>query len=614
MGFPENIEIVWEIQSGGSCPQGKRNKMEDMWLWNSIATRKRSPSDGFLENGLTLLKGHLQSRSYRVKVIDWQKNQFYRKLCPTALLKLNRACTRLIFFLGKRNRTSAKAFFPVFLTVQNAVVFFQHRRMKRHLRQLAEDVVKSGIKVFGVKVWYGEAFTWADQLAREIIKKDPSVLIVAGGFHVTLYEKDFLKHSSFDLGVISEGEIPLEIILSIARKHAEHWDKEAVCRDILLRVQSGELKNLLYRQNGAIHLTPKYTPRVEEKSYPLYDEGTREDKLAIHLVLDSLGCPWGKCNFCVHPHFYARHYPRPVEHIVGEMEHMIQEGIGLFKFAGSETPPDFGKKIAQQLLDRQLQVQYSMGCRPIRGIAGSEARYAEVVEAFAVMLRSGLRAIFMGGESGNDIINEHVMRKGVNRADILTTVRAYREAQQKVGVQAYVSLALIYPSPLTAGISLEQVFRDNITLVEEMQPDSVIVSPCMPFKNSQWYKRAEEFDFHIPHDFVERVMTYEYVLYKPLSLWPSFGNARVGNLDFQGWLSECERLRREIELRDIPTDLTDEYILMAEAAGYRGKESMKRFKRDTLIDLVSSDYRNIDRITAAVNRLSLELSRENKHR
>jgi radical SAM superfamily enzyme YgiQ (UPF0313 family) len=582
-----------------------------MWVWNSIATRKRSPSDGFLENGLAVLKGYLEERGHDIRVVDWQKNDFYNKLCPRWLLFLNRLSTVFVFWLGGKGKIYAKFYFPLFNALQEAVTLVRNARIERYLRRFGDEALKSGIKVFGSKIWYGEAFLWADWLAGYIKKKNPSILLIAGGFHTTLYEEDFLKNSVFDLAVISEGEKPMDIILGIVDKNITDWNKKKVLGEIEGKINSGELKNMAYREGAAIKVTPRYTPEMENKAFPKYERENIEGKLKIHVLLDSLGCPWGRCNFCVHSHFYPRFHPRPVENIVSEMGYMVQKGIGLFRFAGSETPPAFGVRIAKAILEKGLKVKYSIGCRPISKISESEEKYNAVVKDYETMLKAGLRAIFMGGETGNDIINEKVMNKGVNKDDIIKTAKAFREAQRNTGIRAYLSLALIYPSPLTDGISMEMVYNDNLKLIEKVAPDSVIVSPAMPFKHSVWNKNAQRFEFDISQDFVERLMRYEYVLYKPPSLWPRLSGIRMRGIGFKKMLEECGHLRNTVEVKGIPVDLTDEYFLMIEAADYAGKEALRQFKKETSIDLVSSDYRNIEKITEKTNILSQKLAESN---
>ena len=105
-------------------------------------------------------------------------------------------------------------------------------------------------------------------------------------------------------------------------------------------------------------------------------------------------------------------------------------------------------------------------------------------------------------------------------------------------------------------------------------------------------------------------MRYEYVLYKPPSLWPDLGNIKMQGLSFRKAVEECTRLRSAIEKRGIPTDLTNELLLIADLAGYSGKEGLERFKKETSIDLVSSDYRNISKITKEVNKFNERFGRK----
>jgi hypothetical protein len=317
---------------------GRKPVMAEIWIWNSMATRKRSPSDGFLENGLGILKSYLGAHNHQARIIDWQDYKFHQKLCFGWLLSLNKRSVRFIFSLGHKNRNLAKMYFPVFNIIQDAVHSTQKRRMQYYLRKLGDDIIRNKIQVVGVKVWYGEAFLFSNYLAGYLKRKDPSILLVAGGFHVTLYEEDFLKNSVFDLGVAAEGEKTLASILDILNQNRNGWNKEQVLNRIKENIQTGELKNIIYRDNGEIKVTSRELVELKGKALPSYDDDTLSKKLRIHAILDSLGCPWGKCNFCVHHHFYSQFQARPVADIISEIKYIVDKGIGMFRFAGSETP------------------------------------------------------------------------------------------------------------------------------------------------------------------------------------------------------------------------------------------------------------------------------------
>ena len=91
---------------------------------------------------------------------------------------------------------------------------------------------------------------------------------------------------------------------------------------------------MVYREDGNIKVSERLVPEIKDKSFPKYLENEINDKLRVHVIIDSLGCPWGKCNFCVHSHFHKGYCPRPVLNIVDELEYMLKQGVGFFRFSG----------------------------------------------------------------------------------------------------------------------------------------------------------------------------------------------------------------------------------------------------------------------------------------
>lgn len=586
--------------------------MVEIWLWNSIATRKRAPSDGFLENGLGILKSSAESQNHKVKVIDWQKNEFYNKLCPESILKLNYLSTKFLFSLSKKNPKQAMFYYPLYQTLQNLVDFIRKQKMKSHLEKFANEIIKNKIKILGTKIWYGEAYIWSEYLAGLLRKKDSSILLIAGGFHVTLYEENLMKKSNYDLGVIAEGEQTLNQILAIADNYSENWNKNKILKEITKKADKNEIKNLVYKTSNEIKISKRAEINMKNKPIPKYSQSDLDNKLRIHVLLDSLGCPWGKCNFCVHNHFYQGFHPRPIPEIIKEIKYLLSKNVSLFRFAGSETPPYYGAKIAKQILKNKLKIRYSTGCRAVKDISKNKKIYNEAIKNFEIMIKSGLRAIFMGGETGNNQINKEIMNKGVIKNDIIYTIKAFKQAQKNIKIQAYISIAFIYPCPTSNEITLNQIFKDNLNLIKESKPDSVIITPAGPFKNTEWYNQKEKFQFKLGKNFIDSMMQYEYVIYKPPKLWPNLGNIKLGNMNFIEYLEECKKMREAVESLGIPTDLTDEFFLMIDALEYKGKSGLKRFKNETSIDLVSSYYPNIERMTIETNKYSKKLARENE--
>ena len=99
------------------------------------------------------------------------------------------------------------------------------------------------------------------------------------------------------------------------------------------------------------------------------------------------------------------------------------------------------------------------------------------------------------------------------------------------------------------------------------------------------------------------MLGYEYVLYKPPSLWPDI-NIKLEGMSFRQILEECQNLRKSLEEKGFVTEVTDEHFLMMRASGYDGREGSIKFKQNALLDILSCDYRWINQIQEKVNQAS----------
>ncbi len=582
--------------------------MAKITICNMIATKRRSASDLFLENGIWILKSHLEARGHRVEPLDLATRSFYKKISPALISRLVRSVYKIILWNKDNNKHPriTRVLFGLALVLQNLNTVIRKNRMRKQLALLADRVVSSNDKIFGIKVWYGESFQWADELAQMIQKRSSSILVIAGGYHPSLYESDFMQHSHFDLAVTGEGEHPLEQLLNLIDDQSLTWQKENILQEIRQRILDGRLINTMVRdaKQDRQYLYTRVHPKILEKAIPRFDLD-QNDKMRVHIVVDSLGCAWGKCHFCVHSKFFTRMVPRDPVRVVDEIQNMTEQGIGLFRFSGSDTFPRFGVRIAKEILQRGLLIRYTIGARATKNAADPKI-FEQTVSHYEQMIRSGMLSVFMGGETGNDWINEHVMNKGITSEDIRWTIRAMRKAEQQAGRKLYISLAFIYPTPTLGQVTLEQVFEDNLDLVRETKPDSVMVTPPSPFKQSTWYKNRREFGFTLDDTFVQDLMKYEYVLYKPTDLWPDIG-IRLDNMDFKAILKACGQLRRAIEQEGIETDVSDEHFLMQVASGYSDRAN--EFKRQSVLDVISGDYRWSEKIEDQLNRFSEHLAK-----
>ena len=492
--------------------------MTDLVLWNSIATRRRSPGDDFLDNGLAILQAYIQGQGFSVEVVDWARIGQWDKMTPPIMARINGYLASLVLSGGElsksRSKTVKRLVGLIYLKAQDLMSAVQSRRQKKMIRELACYVRDSGCPVVGIKTWYGETFHSARYFAGYLRKIAPEVLIVAGGPHASTYKEAVLEDGLFDIAVVGEGEMALAGILALARQTE---NKKDLLKAIARQASVGQLNNLLYRSNGSVKLSPVKISDVNAKVIPVY--GNFEGKTRIHVIVESLGCPWGKCNFCTHSRSYPTYSVRNPESVVEEIEQMLERGIGIFRYAGSTTTLKHACQIARLIQEKGIRIFYSMFGRA-ESRADDPEVYGKLVDSYRLLLRSGFRSVFLGAESASDEINRLVMNKGVTRSEIVHTVAAMREASKIEGLPLDIGVSLIYPAPTLGKVPLHRLKEENLKLVEEAGPDSVLVSPPSPFPGSKWFERKDYFGFDLGDTFLRDMLVYDYVLYKPLYLWP----------------------------------------------------------------------------------------------
>lgn len=567
----------------------------DILLVNSIARRQRIASDAALENGLAILRTYLENNGCAVEVVDDQRITAVENGVPQWCLKLLRHMVNMQTKIYNR-RQKLLWFIVMLLTWPIQALSLHYRDV--YTRSRIEDIIniirEKNIDFLGVKIWYGEAFTWSKLLASRVRETCPNTVIIAGGPHVKVYGEELLSNSKFDLAIMGPGEQVLEEMIEL-RKTVKNR------QEFLAAYQSKNggtklIKAGIYNENAVADDIPFTTPN--------YRTADLQGKIYFHTLVDGYGCSWNRCSFCSHTRQIKPYYSRSAEDIAEEIQALSRQGISFFRFSSSETPYWHGKKIAEEILKKGLNINFSMFARAVKVTP-------KVFEAYRTMIRAGLRAIFIGGETGHDYINETVMNKGVKRKDLIDTINCIKLASLDVGQNCKIGLSLIYPCPVTENVTLNDVFRENIYLINHANPDTVIVNPPGVFPKTKWMENAHEYGFSIDPDFVAKFMEYEYSIYKPTELWKDLGYSLQG-MTSSDLLKETSRLRNEILSMGIPTDISDEYLMMTQAIGYTTRQDLLKFKSRSLQDIISGSSQYISSIMEKINKQSRHMAAESQ--
>ena len=560
----------------------------DILLVNSMAPRQRIASDAALENSLALLRTYLEDKNFRAEIVDEQRISATEAGVPKWCLKLLQF---IVWLQMKAYRQKARYFWLILMLVgwpiQALAMHYRNQYLHHKIDNIIQTIRDNKIHLLGIKVWYGDAFKWSKMLATKVKAACPEVIIIAGGPQIKVYGEYVFQDTDFDVAIMGPGEEILEKMIVLDRQVNSkseflHRFHEEISPSRLVKAGIFQCRDaaVASQEHSYQHIIPRY------RAVDL------QDKLLFHTLVDGFGCSWNQCNFCSHTR-QAFYQPRPVQEIVKEFEVMSRQGIGFFRFSSSETPVEHGKDIAQAIMEKGLRVNYSMFVRAVKVTP-------EVYDAYCLLIQSGLRAVFMGGETGHDLINEKVMNKGIHKKELIDTINCIKLAATAVGKSCRVGLSLIYPTPVVDGVTLQDVFEENIRLIQETLPDTVIVNPPAVFPETYWMNNAAAFGFSIAPDFVNNMMQYEYSTYKPVELWGNLGFALQGKTTPE-IVKETGRLRTAITAMGIPTDISDECLMMTEAIGYTTKAALLQFKNESLQDIMSGSNRYMREVIEKIN-------------
>lgn len=570
------------------------NKGIELLLVNSFAPRQRIASDAALENGLAVIRTYLEERDISVHVIDEQRVSRVEEGVP-------KWCTWLLRKLVKLQLNKFSACFKPFAVfvlllawpIQSLALYFRKHYMDKLIDNIATLVQTDQIPFVGIKVWGGAPYTWSVKLAQRIREVNPETIVIAGGPHVKVYGEYVLAHNEFDLAIMGPGEEILEDLL-IKRRSIPG-------KTIYLELLRQEIESFPLIRTGHYHEQGDYM--FHSFTIPNYRAIDMTDKVWFHTLIDGLGCTWNKCTFCSHTRQNTHYTPRPIEEIKEEILAMTGRGIAFFRFSSSETPLGHGRAIAKMILDNNIKMNYSIFARPAQA---SEYMY----ESYRLMIRSGLRAIFLGGETGHDEINDKIMNKGVQRKDIIDTIQCVKLAAAAEGASCQIVLAMIYPCPIIPGVTLEDVFAQNVSLIKEANPDTVIINPPGVFPGTGWFDEKEKLGFKLGENFVNELMNYEYSIYEPVEFWKNL-NYTLNGMDMAKILQEIGRLNRAIVDMGIPINISDDYLMMSQAIGYSSKADLFEFKQTSFVDIISGTCNYIKEITKKMNERSRILADSN---
>jgi len=291
-------------------------------------------------------------------------------------------------------------------------------------------------------------------LCRLIKQANPDVHLTIGGSIFTRLVDNLRRCPSlFDLTddfIVFEGETALlELVNQLSGK-----------RDM------SKVPNLIYRQNGKIMVNqPFYSENINELPAPNYDGFPLDRYLAPETVLPvqfSRGCYYKDCAFCAltldHQNFRQKDPGKTVDDL-----QMLSEKYHTpyFFFTDECLALSPTKRLCQQLLDRQLNLQWTCEMRFEKNLSR---------ELLTQMRDAGCLKIVFGLESFNQRIMDF-MKKGIKQ----DSVRRITEDCLDLGIAIHCYIIVGFPTELE-----EEALETMNFIVENARLNSSYGFSCQP--------------------------------------------------------------------------------------------------------------------------------------
>jgi len=278
----------------------------------------------------------------------------------------------------------------------------------------------------GMTVLTGAPIKDALYSSRKLKEVYPSLKIVWGGWHTSLFPLETLNEPSIDFTVQGQGE---ETFRELVDNLSENSD-------------TGSIKGLSYRKEGtAVRNMPRDMKDMNEFPFQKYEniEVDKYFRLKGQKQFDfisSIGC-FFRCTFCADPHVYNRKWSALTPKRMGEELALAWNKYHFTELAFQDetffTYEDRVLEIAEEFLSRGLKFSWTATMRADQGFRLKES-------SMKLLVRSGLRWVLIGVESGSD-----EMLKWLKKDITIEQVLYCADMCKKYGLAAHFPVIIGFP-------------------------------------------------------------------------------------------------------------------------------------------------------------------------
>ena len=364
-------------------------------------------------------------------------------------------------------------------------------------RIVLPDIKKKNPDLIGISIGTKIQLLAGLTFCRMIKQSFPNIHITVGGNIITRLKEDLPKHekffaTAFDSAIVHEGEHALLWLLEALRGKRKWTD----------------VPNLIYRNKTEIKVNRDiYIEKTTFLPLPDFDGFPLDSYFVPVRILPYLatrGCYWGRCAFCDHGQGYLDHYrSKQANQVVSEIKALKEKyQVEYFLFPDESYPPALFKKVAQLLVEQNLQIKWTT---PIRF---EEA--LQEPETWQLAVKAGCRALYFGMESANQrvlgLMQKHVTKQ-VMKKNLKESARA--------GIWNHVMGFYGFP-----GETIEEAEDTRQFLLNNKDTiHSVEMSSFVAYRHSPIVRNPEKFGVTIhKQDEYDMPLDYYYTVNDPFSL------------------------------------------------------------------------------------------------
>lgn len=360
-------------------------------------------------------------------------------------------------------------------------------------RIMEKEIIENNINIVGINCLYSGLFPVVLHLAKRIKLLNPSIKIVIGGIHPTIYAREILNHYKdvIDYVIIGEGEQSFVELLNCL--NSNEFSKLS------------SINGFGYFDNNQVSINPKskYIEKLDELPFPAVDLLSISDyfidtsgwyspkglpiKTPVPLIT-SRSCP-NICNFCS-MHFIngKKIRYRSPENVVEEMKMYIEKyGLTYFNISDDNLTIDKKRviKLMNLIVKERLNIQFSTENGVYIGTLDEE-----VLDAMSC---AGLVRLHLAFETGSDYIRNQVIGKNLynKKIDVLKDIIMKNKYNH---IYLYGYFVIGFPE------ETDETLNETYQLISSFPLDNYSLFYAIPFPGTRLYNQC----------FKERLFTEEY--------------------------------------------------------------------------------------------------------